>query len=243
MRHNIFTVLEILIKRNFLHLCLKNLETANSFSLEEAQQLDQALQLDSSSFKGVLFYSEGSRYFCSGGNLKKYAYMQKEEGLRVNDQIACVLEKLSQYPYPTCCVIEGDCYGGGMELISAFDYRISAPHSFLGFWQRKVGLSFGWGGEQRWKRLIPEGLLSRLYLEASHVSAYEAADLGLVDEVCSTSLLFQRAYSWLERASSYFLDPLRDFKKQPKDEKSLFEKLWLGKAHRKALSPYKKQDN
>lgn len=230
------------IQRQFedgiLHLTIDHPTQGNSFGLEAAESLLDSLRTAQNlrDCQGLMLTATG-RLFCAGGNLDDYARMQRaSEGRKVNRRISKILGELRKWPLPTVCAVSGDCYGGGVELISTFDKILSAPHVLLGLWQRRVALSFGWGGAARLAERIGEARLRQLAIEARSLSAYEALRIGLVDEVHLPNLLEQRAREWLTAQAHLPRGPIEGLKTLAVDrEQTLFERLWWSREHREIL--------
>ena len=62
----------------------------------------------------------------------------------------------SKLPFPTVALVDGNCMGGGTELILAMDDRIvsNASQTKIALPEVKLGIIPGWGGTQRLPRLI-----------------------------------------------------------------------------------------
>ncbi|MEZ4872938.1 MAG: enoyl-CoA hydratase/isomerase family protein [Bdellovibrionales bacterium] len=189
---------------HWLVVTLDSPESGNAFSEEEISGIEEVFERYKGNYKGIIFKSEGRRFFCSGGNLKKYRKMNRKQGLKANRVIRSYLRTLDLLKIPTVAIVDGDCYGGGLELLSVFDHVIATPQSFFGFWQRKISLTFGWEG--RLKQRMAEQALRSCSLGARTLPASTALRLGLVDEVAPRSFAMERALHWLNqqsRLSSY----------------------------------------
>lgn len=217
----------------------------NALSLEQAEKLAKELNLKSShrDYDALIVTARGS-HFCSGGNLSDYAKMKTSaQGKAANRKIAAILDALSTLPVPTACVIQGDCLGGGLELLGCFDFVVSVPEAHFGFWQRRIGLSFGWGGRKRLNRRLSNSRLDQLAMSSRNLSAAEALSIGLVDQVALSSKAKEVAEQWLVRTSSLPALPLKELKKsigKKVDERKFFEKLWWNVEHLKVLQKFKR---
>lgn len=227
-------------KQNIAILHFKDPSSANGFSLQQSVELEALLRQDKiKQAHGLIWLSEG-HVFCSGGHLKQYAKMSRREGIVANRKIRKTLKRLSQWPTPTIAYIQGDALGGGIELLSCFDYVFSAPHAFYGLWQRKIGLSFGWGGGGRLLHRLGAKKLQQKALSATVISAYEALSLGLIDKICQSSeaenLMLQQVQCLASLPRVSFMG-LKQFR--PQSEVRLFERLWFNSEHRSVLERFK----
>jgi enoyl-CoA hydratase/carnithine racemase len=143
---------------------------------------------------------------------------------------------------PTVACVSGDVYGGGIELLSCFDFVFSAPHVRFGLWQRRIGLSYGWGGGKRiTQRLGPIKSFQKSVL-ADTVSAYEALRIGLVDEIVPEFLLEKKTIETLRQLESLPKLPFEKLKNwNERQEQSVFESLWHGTEHKDALKKFSKK--
>jgi len=167
------------IKDNILYLTFKSPSTRNALSLKAAEAfLQHALQ---EPIDGLVLLGEGS-VFCSGGQLKDYA-KNPEAGLKVNKRIFQILEDFSSLPFFKVAYVDGLCVGGGVEWLSSMDQIFCSPRSRFGLWQRKIGLSFGWGGGARLEKWIGKSQTRRWLLQTSLLSAYRCKELGFVENI------------------------------------------------------------
>lgn len=234
------------IDGQILFVSFESREFANSFGVDEAMQLSSILKSHRKRVKACVFRSRHPRIFSAGGNLKFYAsHKSRSPGLAVNRRIRKVLDEFSEWAVPKVAVVEGDVWGGGLELLSCFDYRLATPNVLFGFWQRRIGLSFGWGGYRRWGRRLAIERLRELCLSTRVIGAASAKELGLIQEVCSFSEISIRAQAWILQAlqndSSSYPRVQALFEKAPgtSQETAIFESLWWKTAHRKVLEKYK----
>ncbi len=81
--------------------------------------------------------------------------------------------------------------GGGLELALGFDYRLAGTHPKvdIGCPEVKIGLIPGWGGTQRFPRIIGPSLACELICSGDSVSGTRARELGLVFDVVPSERL------------------------------------------------------
>ena len=56
----------------WLLLTLNSEDYGHAFTLEEIQGIEDVFERYKEAYKGIILRSSGRRFFCSGGNLKKY---------------------------------------------------------------------------------------------------------------------------------------------------------------------------
>src|SRR5439155_516434 len=84
------------------------------------------------------------------------------------------------FPKPTIAAINGHCFGGGLEIALACDFRIAASRAKLGQTEVNLGLVPGAGGSQRLVRVLGQAKAKELVFLGSRLTADEAATIGLV---------------------------------------------------------------
>jgi enoyl-CoA hydratase len=95
---------------------------------------------------------------------------------------------------PILAMINGYCFGGGLELAMACDIRIASSRATLGQTELNIGIIPGGGGSQRLSRLVGLGNAMKLTLTGDRIDAAEALRMGLVDEVVPNARLEPRTF-------------------------------------------------
>ncbi len=228
------------ITDEIIQLTLNDTKSGNSFGIETARELEHLIK-DLSASKSkikVLIFTGVDRFFCSGGNLKFYRSLKsKAAGIKINREISAILKKFNSLKLVKIALVNGDCLGGGLELLSCFDIIYSRADAYFGFWQSKQGLSFGWGGGVRLASRISLSQARRSLLCSQNFSAYEAADMNLVDQVFSR---FEIEAATLKLAHDLALNPRTTNSTiqriTSKNEESSFSNLWWSEEHLRRLN-------
>jgi enoyl-CoA hydratase/carnithine racemase len=222
-----------------LHLDFFAPAAGNAFGLEVARELSDVRKQYRKWTKPVVVSSVHPSLFCSGGNLSDYQQLKtKSAGLKVNREIGKHLADFGRWPVVKLAVVEGDVLGGGMEWLAHFDYRWSTPYAYFSFWQRRIGLSFGWGGGRAWALKIGESRVRALLAESRLLSAEHAARLGLVDRVMPTWKIRENVMSWATWMDKPAAARVSGW--SVAGEAALFSELWMGEDHKAALAKWRK---
>src|SRR2546428_12543257 len=99
-------------------------------------------------------------------------------------------------------MINGYCFGGGLELAMACDIRIASDRATLGRTEINIGIIPGGGGSQRLPRLVGLGNALKLTLTGDRIDATEALRVGLVDEAVPHARLEPRTFENADRVAS-----------------------------------------
>lgn len=89
---------------------------------------------------------------------------------------------------PVIAVVHGNCFGAGMQIILACDFRISAPDANLSILEMKWGLIPDMSGTVTLSRLTRIDIAQELTMTGRFFSGNEALEYGLVSKVSDTPL-------------------------------------------------------
>lgn len=87
---------------------------------------------------------------------------------------------------PIIAAVNGDCMGGGCEMLQQTDIRIAEEHARFGVPEARRGLIAGAGSTIRLKRQIPYAVAMEMLLTGRILDAEEALRWGLVTHVVPT---------------------------------------------------------
>jgi 3-hydroxyacyl-CoA dehydrogenase len=128
--------------------------------------------------KAVVLLGDGST-FPAGADIGEFATGKWREYPDIND----LAKELEASPLPVVAAIHGHALGGGLETALACHFRVALPSAKLGLPEVGLGILPGAGGTQRLPRVVGVEKAIELITSGRHVSAAEAASLGLVDKV------------------------------------------------------------
>lgn len=162
--------------------------------IDEIGQLIERLSIEPP--KGLVFISAKPGGFAPGADIGEF------EGFFAKGTIADtiknghkVFDAIARLRCPTVAAIHGHCFGGGLELSLACDYRVAADttDTRLGLPEVKLGIHPGWGGLARLPHLVGAPEAMRLMLAGGSVSAARARAIGLVDGLVPKNDLMAKA--------------------------------------------------
>lgn len=161
------------------------LNALNSQVVGELIEVTEGIEKDDD-VRVVIITGAGDRAFSSGSDLSE---LQGITALQLRQRIESpnIIRKLSK---PVIAMIKGYALGGGLELALACDIRVASEDAKLGFPEIRYGwLPAGGGGTQVLPRLVGEGMAMMLILSGRFISATEAKQIGLIEEVVSPDKL------------------------------------------------------
>lgn len=92
-------------------------------------------------------------------------------------------------PIPVIAVVHGNCFGAGMQIILACDYRVATPDANLSILEMKWGLIPDMSGMVTLSRLTRIDIAQELTMTGRFFSGMEAAEYGLVSHVHEQPLI------------------------------------------------------
>jgi len=129
----------------------------------------------------VVFRSGRPNVFAAGADMAEMARFtpfDAYEFARLGQTVFAMIEKL---PFITVAMIDGDCFGGALDLILSFDLRYATPRSRFSHPGAKLGIVTGFGGTSRWRKVLTRPSAHQLFLANRVFSAEEAHSFGLID--------------------------------------------------------------
>ena len=178
--------------------------------------------------QGVIFTSSKPKYFIKGYKLSGLRNKTDAQLRVLSQDTQAVMREINVLKMPVVAVIDGDCFGMGLELALACDYRIASEelHTKFAIPQVRSGILPFSGGTQRLPRLIGLSNAITMLLSGQKISAEKALKWGLVDRLIPASNVFETAYQLLLNKEVKKIDhkrPLTRFKQWRKQlEGNLF---------------------
>ena len=164
-------------------------------TLLELEAAFGALEADES-VRVIVFTGAGDRAFVAGGDI---ADLDSRQGLahylEFAEVIHRVFRRIEACDKPTIAAVNGWALGGGTELVLALDLRIAADSAKFGLPEITLGLFPGAGGTQRILRQLPTCRAKELMFTGDHISAQDAAAIGLINRVVPKAEVLDAALS------------------------------------------------
>lgn len=110
-----------------------------------------------------------------------------------------IFDRFAQLRCPTVAVIEGTCFGGGLELALCADLRVASSAACFRFPEVGIGAMPGWKGGPRLARLAGQGRALEAVLTMCTLDAERASSWGLVNVVWAAGQLEQELDALVQR--------------------------------------------
>lgn len=135
--------------------------------------------LERSRCRCIILTGAGDRAFSAGADMSGDLSAAPETADIVNR----ALLKLTPYSKPIVAAVNGDCAGGGIELLLATDIRAAAAHARFGLPEVRWSVYPFGGASVKLIQQIGYVHAMELLLTAKLIDAVEAARIGLVNRV------------------------------------------------------------
>jgi enoyl-CoA hydratase len=181
-------------------------EAANAVNQAVMHGLADSLSraADDSEVRAVILTATGSRVFVSGGDLKEF-HEELHTAQDVYEKFALMranLYRLATFGKPVIAAINGTARGGGAELAVACHFRIASDTASIGFVQVNLGISTGWGGAALLAGTVGRQKALRLLLTGTVLTAQEAKEISLFDEVVSADMHWETAWAFARQIAN-----------------------------------------
>lgn len=136
----------------------------------------------------VVLTGAGERAFCAGADLKERNGMSEAVWRAQHEIFERAFMALMELPLPVIAAMNGQAYGGGLEIALACDFIYAAQGTRFALSEVSLGIMPGGGGTQNLARAVGERRAKELILTARAFSAEEAHGWGLVNKLCDSPL-------------------------------------------------------
>lgn len=171
-------------------------EELNALNEEIVKMLDEKFaEAEADSSVKTIFITGTGKAFVAGADIKFFVMNLKSNSLDKIVEFTSygqhVFEKIDKSKKKIVVILNGITLGGGLELALCADIILSVPKTTMSFPETGIGIYPGLGGTQRTIPRIGKGLAKFLILTGKMLSAKEANEIGLIDEIISPEEMFE----------------------------------------------------
>ena len=195
-----YSCFDVSIANDVAHIVLNRPDKRNSMIHEFWDELPTIVQsIDQNSTARVIVLSSTGPHFTSGldtsifgssvessDNPENVEKSKRQRSAKLYDTIKHMQKSftcLEQCRIPVIAAIQGGAIGGGVDLVTACDLRYMTEDGFLSIYEINIGMTADVGTFPRITHLLPEGIVKELAYTGRHISAQEAKQHGLVNEI------------------------------------------------------------
>src|SRR6266545_2245383 len=173
----------ILSREEAIAVVTLNRPPANAISealMKELHAILSELESDAA-VKCLIITGAGDKIFCAGADLgSAFSGPDVASFLRFGN---AVLRRIERFSKPVIAAINGHALGGGCEISMACHIRILKESARMGQTESNLGIIPGYGGTQRFPRLIGRGLALEHLILGTQIPAQECYRIGLVNRL------------------------------------------------------------
>ncbi len=176
-------------------LVLNNPQRHNSLGREQLEGLhDQLARIAADPQIRVLIVTgAGKKTFCAGAALHELS-----NGQIGDDAFQKMTAQLAALSIPTICAMNGDVFGGGVELAVSCDFRVGIEGSRMHVPAAAIGLCYPMSGISRFVECLGVNLTKRILVASEEFHAEKLLEIGFLDHLVPGVELdrFVRDYAW-----------------------------------------------
>jgi enoyl-CoA hydratase/carnithine racemase len=167
-------------------------------------------ELERGSCRAIVLTGAGARAFCAGADISGDLSASPATARVVGH----ALLKQDAYTKPIVAAVNGDCVGGGVELLLSTDIRAAAPHARFGLPEVKWSVYPFGGATVKLVQQIGHVHAMELLITAELIDASEAARIGLINRVVPAERLMPWALETAERIAANSPSAVQAVKRQ-----------------------------
>lgn len=185
----------------------------------------------------VVLRGAGEQAFSAGFDLDIDRTDETDEQARLWPRMTAAVEG---YTYPVIGMINGDTYGGAVNLIACCDLRVGVEGARFAITPARIGLVYGGRAINRILRLVGPATTKQLLFTAEPIETERAVEVGLLNESVPRADLESRTYELAESIAANAPFSLRAMKEivdaiLAKGHLSSAERRWVQDLRREAF--------
>lgn len=141
--------------------------------------------------------------FSAGTDIASLANLTEAEAHEASRRGQAASDAIESSVVPVIAAINGAAIGGGCELALACHLRVAAKDARFGLPEAHLGLLPAYGGTQRLARIVGRGRALAAMLAGEEITAEEAHDLGIVNDVVETDEVLTAAIELAGRIAAF----------------------------------------
>jgi len=126
----------------------------------------------------LIITGTGEKTFCAGASLQELS-----EGQIGDDAFQKMTTRLADLAIPTICAMNGNVFGGGVELAVSCDFRIGVEGSCMRVPAAAIGLCYPLAGINRFIECLGVSLTKRILVASEEFTADNLLEIGFMDHL------------------------------------------------------------
>lgn len=161
-------------------LTLNNPERHNSLGQQELRLLTKYLDdiAGDSLVRVLVVTGAGEKTFCAGASLQEL-----NSGQISGDTFQATTDRLAHLAVPTICAMNGNVFGGGVELALSCDFRIGVEGTRMRVPAAAIGLCYPLSGINRFVQRLGVNMAKRILVAAEEFDSDTMLETGFIDHL------------------------------------------------------------
>jgi len=190
---NNYEQIEFKIEGSLAKIYLNRPSKLNAYTPDMGDEIINAFRIANSDqdIKAISFMGKGDS-FCSGADRDYLTGNQlSKSGLKIGEDefIKSFVLEISQSNKILIAGLHGSCVGIGITMVLPFDIRIAEPNAKISFPFLKLGILPGLASTYFLPSLVGISKAKEIILTNANLSAQEAKEIGLINEVVNKNNL------------------------------------------------------
>ena len=143
----------------------------------------------------VLLIKANGKHFSTGYSIKDIPeeIFHRDPDVRALAPFEKLMDRLTNYPAPIVAAVQGDAYGGAVELLACCDLRVAAEGVRLGVPPVRLGLVYSHTGLRRMIRSFGSPMVREMLMTGEAITADRAFHVGFFNRLVGAGELDQCA--------------------------------------------------
>ncbi|POR52643.1 crotonase/enoyl-CoA hydratase family protein [Bosea psychrotolerans] len=171
------------------------LNALNYATIDALQRHLDAIERDEA-VRIVILTGAGEKAFSAGADIAGFS-LSVEAGVTTAmrefvGRGQALTRRIENFPKPVIAAVNGLAFGGGCEIVEACPLAIASEHARFAKPEINLGFPPTFGGTQRLPRHVGRKRALQLILTGDPISAEDAVQIGLINEIVPASRLLTR---------------------------------------------------
>jgi len=195
-----YTTLLVTIEEEICNITVNRPDKMNALNREVFNDLDAVMDevYHNSAIRSAIITGAGSKAFVAGADISEFLELNGEQAIALAKRGQVVFDKIENAPKPVVAAVNGFALGGGCELALACHFIYASENAKFGQPEVNLGLIPGYGGTQRLAQVAGRSRTMELLMTGKMISAKEAMQCGIVNEVTTPEELIPKVKETLK---------------------------------------------
>jgi enoyl-CoA hydratase len=189
-----YTTLLVSIENGICTIVINRPDKMNALNKDVFTDLEKVLEdiYSNPEIRSVIITGSGSKAFVAGADISEFLELPAAQAQQLSKRGQTIFDKIENCPKPIVAAVNGFALGGGCELALACHFIYASENAKFGQPEVNLGLIPGYGGTQRLTQAIGKGRAMELVTSGKMISAKEAMQYGLVNDVTEAAELLSK---------------------------------------------------